>query len=87
MIARQQKCWLAITKLSLNCSYFMSCYKASVGIYVDVANIAMNGGYGMQFDVLREFACHDNGEVVRLNAYVAYDAERAQIDQDYAEVS
>jgi len=63
----------------------MSCYKASVGIYVDVANIAMNGGYGMQFDILREFACHDNGEVVRLNAYVAYDAERAQVDQDYAE--
>jgi hypothetical protein len=45
----------------------------------------MNGGYGMQFDVLREFACHDNGEVVRLNAYVAYDPERAQIDQEYAE--
>ncbi|MCS6846727.1 MAG: NYN domain-containing protein [Anaerolineae bacterium] len=59
--------------------------RTSVGIYVDVANIAMNGGYGMQFDVLREFACHDDAEVVRLNAYVAYDAKRAEEDPSYAE--
>ncbi|GIV84153.1 MAG: hypothetical protein KatS3mg052_1160 [Candidatus Roseilinea sp.] len=52
---------------------------------MDVANIAMNGGYGMQFDVLREFACHDNAEVVRLNAYVAYDMARAETDPNYAE--
>ncbi len=52
---------------------------------MDVANIAMNGGYGMQFDVLREFACHDNAEVVRLNAYVAYDTARAEADPNYAE--
>ncbi len=52
---------------------------------MDVANIAMNGGYGMQFDVLREFACHDDAEVVRLNAYVAYDAARAEEDPSYAE--
>lgn len=45
----------------------------------------MNGGYGMQFDVLREFACHDDAEAVRLNAYVAYDYERAQNDPAYAE--
>ncbi len=56
-----------------------------VGIYVDVSNIAMNGGYGMQFDVLREFACHDGGEVVRLNAYVAYDVEKARQDENYAQ--
>ena len=49
----------------------MSKAKTTVGIYVDVSNIAMNGGYGMQFDVLREFACHDDAEPVRLNAYVA----------------
>lgn len=52
---------------------------------MDVTNIAMNGGYGMQFDVLREFACHDNAEVVRLNAYVAYDEARAAEDPNYAE--
>ena len=54
-----------------------------VGVYVDVSNIAMNGGYGMQYDVLREFACRNNGVAMRLNAYVAYDAERAATDYAY----
>ncbi len=63
----------------------MSRAQANVGIYVDVANIAMNGGYGMQFDVLREFACHDEAEAVRLNAYAAYDTQRAETDPVYAD--
>ncbi len=54
-----------------------------VGIYIDVANIAQNGGYGIAYDVLREFACRNNGIAVRLNAYLAYDEERAKIDQEY----
>ena len=54
-----------------------------VGLYVDVANIARNGGYGMRFDILRDFACREHGEPLRLNAYVAYDAERAKTDIDY----
>jgi uncharacterized LabA/DUF88 family protein/cold shock CspA family protein len=54
-----------------------------IGLYVDVANIARNGGYGMWFDVLRDFACRDNSEGLRLNAYVAYDEERARTDRDY----
>src|SRR3990172_7801151 len=56
-----------------------------VGLYVDVANITRNGGYGMRFDMLREFACRENGEPVRLNAYVAYDEDRAKTDRDYKE--
>jgi uncharacterized LabA/DUF88 family protein/cold shock CspA family protein len=56
-----------------------------VGLYVDVANIARNGGYGMRFDILRDFACRDNGEPLRLNAYVAYDEERSKTDKDYKE--
>lgn len=63
----------------------MSTSRTSVGIYVDVANIAMNGGYGMQFDILREFACHDDAEAIRLNAYVAFDSDRAQDDPLYYE--
>jgi uncharacterized LabA/DUF88 family protein len=47
-----------------------------VGLYVDVSNMTMNGGYGMRYDVLREFACRGNSEPIRLNAYVAYDAEK-----------
>jgi uncharacterized LabA/DUF88 family protein/cold shock CspA family protein len=54
-----------------------------VGLYVDVANIARNGGYGMRFDVLRDFACRDAGEPMRLNAYVAYDEDRAKRDSEY----
>ncbi len=60
-------------------------YISSVGIYVDVANIAMNGGYGMRYDVLREYASHDSAEAIRLNAYVAFDAERAKEDPSYRE--
>ncbi|MBE9531970.1 MAG: NYN domain-containing protein, partial [Proteobacteria bacterium] len=54
-----------------------------VGLYVDVANIARNGGYGMRFDILRDFACREHGEPLRLNAYVAYDADRAKTDIEY----
>ncbi len=56
-----------------------------VGVYVDVANIARNGGYGMRYDVLREFACRGDAEPVRLNAYVTYDFDRAEQDYEYRE--
>lgn len=54
-----------------------------VGVYIDVANLARNGGYGMRYDVLRDFACRGNAEAVRLNAYVGYDSERAERDSYY----
>ncbi len=56
---------------------------AKVGVYCDVANMYRNGGQRMQYDVLREFACRDYAEPVRLNAYVTYDAERAKRDFTY----
>jgi len=56
---------------------------ARVGVYVDVANINRNGGYGMGYEVLREFACRDQAEAVRLNAYVSYDAEKARRESYY----
>lgn len=49
-----------------------------IGIYVDVENITMNGGRGMQYDVLREFSCRGGGDAVRMNAYVRFDEERAK---------
>ena len=54
-----------------------------IGVYVDAANIYRNGGSRMQYDILREFACRDMGEPVRLNAYVTHDTDRAQWDADY----
>lgn len=56
---------------------------ARVGVYVDAANINRNGGYGMGYDVLREFATRDKAEAVRLNAYVSYDADKARRDSVY----
>ena len=56
-----------------------------VGVYVDVANLSLNGGYHLQYGVLREFACRDGAAPMRLNAYVAYDTERAKRDQVYRE--
>ncbi|MBN1327755.1 MAG: NYN domain-containing protein [Candidatus Cloacimonetes bacterium] len=58
-----------------------------VGVYVDVSNIAQNGGFGMQYDVLREFACRNSGVAMRLNAYVAYDEEMAKKNQEYRKKS
>lgn len=55
-----------------------------VGVYVDVANISMNGGNRMQYDVLRNFACRGSAIPVRLNAYLRYDAERARRDESYS---
>lgn len=46
---------------------------AKVGVYVDAANISRNGGQRMQYDVLREFACRDHAEPLRLNVYLSYD--------------
>jgi uncharacterized LabA/DUF88 family protein/cold shock CspA family protein len=54
-----------------------------VGVYLDVSNVALNGGYGMHYDVLREFACRSNGIAMRLNTYVPYDEERARKDFEY----
>lgn len=54
-----------------------------VGVYIDVANIYSNGGQRMQYDILREYACRDNAEAIRLNAYVTYDSTRADRDEDY----
>lgn len=56
-----------------------------VGVYADVPNMYRNGGQRLQYDVLREFACRDGGEAVRLNAYVVYDEARADTDAVYRE--
>jgi len=54
-----------------------------IGIYVDVAYVYNNGGQKMQYDALREFACRDYSEPVRMNAYVSYDRDRADWDENY----
>lgn len=56
-----------------------------VGVFVDVAYMYRNGGRGMRYDVLREFAGRDDSDLIRLNAYVSYDADRAETDDEYRE--
>ncbi len=57
--------------------------RSCVGVFVDVPSVSRNGGYGMRYDVLRAFACRDSSEPVRLNAYVAFDQDRATTDAAY----
>ncbi|MEM8964431.1 MAG: NYN domain-containing protein, partial [Acidobacteriota bacterium] len=56
---------------------------AKVGVFADVSNMYHNGGQRMQYDALREFACRDSAEPMRLNAYVVFDTERAKRDPVY----
>ncbi len=56
---------------------------SNLGVYVDAANVSRNGGQRMQYDVLREFACRDHAEALRLNVYLSYDEERAELSPAY----
>lgn len=56
---------------------------SKVGVYADVANMYRTGGQRLQYDRLREFACRDHAEPLRLNAYVTFDIERAARDRNY----
>ncbi len=58
-----------------------------VGVFVDAENVRHNGGYQMRYDVLRRFAAREGGVLQRLNTYMAFDAERAREDADYAKRS
>lgn len=60
-------------------------FGTKIGVYVDVSNMYRNGGQRMRYDVLRDFACRDDAEAVRLNAYVSYDVDRSEHDYDYRE--
>ena len=58
---------------------------SKIGVYVDSENIRRNDGMGMRYDILREFACRDGADAVRLNAYISYDEKRAKNDSAYYE--
>ena len=49
-----------------------------IGIYVDAANILMNGGFNMRYDMLREYCIADKAIPIRLNTYIAYDEEKSK---------
>ncbi|MEX0967075.1 MAG: NYN domain-containing protein [Bacteroidia bacterium] len=56
-----------------------------IGIYIDAANLAYSGGFNMRYDVLKDFCSIGGGELVRLNTYISYDAQKAEQDKEYRE--
>ena len=54
-----------------------------VGIFVDGSNVQANGGFGMDYNVLRNLATRDGAMPVRMNTYIAYDTRRAEEDTIY----
>ena len=56
-----------------------------VGAYVDAENLSRNGGERMQYRVLRDIACREGGQAIRLNTYIAFDEHRARDDKEYRE--
>lgn len=56
-----------------------------VGVYVDAENLTHNGGDRMQYRVLRNIACREGGQAMRLNTYIAFDERRAEQDRQYRE--
>lgn len=61
----------------------MSDFGLRVGVYVDAENLSRNGGDRMQYRVLRDIACREGGQPIRLNTYIAFDERRAQDDRPY----
>jgi uncharacterized LabA/DUF88 family protein/cold shock CspA family protein len=59
--------------------------KLKAGIYVDGENIMRSGGWGMRYDILKEFVIAQGGIVLRANAYMAMDGDREKADPEYAQ--
>ncbi|MFN3201524.1 MAG: NYN domain-containing protein [Bradymonadia bacterium] len=53
------------------------------GVYVDAENVARCGGWGMRFDILRQFIEAQGVRVLRANVYLAVDQEREEKDWLY----
>jgi uncharacterized LabA/DUF88 family protein/cold shock CspA family protein len=55
------------------------------GIFLDVENLSRNGGWGIQYNVIRELIKAQGATVLRANAYMAVDALREQNDYEYGQ--
>lgn len=59
--------------------------KLKAGVYVDGENVMRSGGWGMRYDILKEFVASQEGMVLRANAYMALDDDREKSDPEYGE--
>jgi len=51
------------------------------GIFLDMENLMRNGGWGIRYDVVREFVEAQGATVLRANAYMAVDRAREAANQ------
>lgn len=56
-----------------------------IGIYVDAANILMNGGFNMRYDMLKAYCTEGHAIPIRLNTYLAFDEEKSKKNKEYRE--
>jgi uncharacterized LabA/DUF88 family protein len=55
------------------------------GIYVDAENVRLNGGFGMRYDVLMDYARLNGATILRANSYVVEDSNRLSQDPESAD--
>lgn len=57
------------------------------GIFLDMENLNINGGWGMRLDVIKELVEAQGTTVLRTNAYMAVDSNRERHDLEFREKS
>ena len=53
-----------------------------IGVFIDAENIRRSGGYGIRYDVLRDYVSQ-YGDAIRLNSYMSVDEARMRTDYEY----
>lgn len=53
------------------------------GIFLDIENLNMNGGWGMKYKVIKELVEAQGAIVLRANAYVAIDSDREKPNSNW----
>ena len=52
-------------------------------IFLDIENLSRNGGWGIQYDVIKDLVTAQDAVVLRANAYWAIDVDREGTDAEY----
>ena len=55
------------------------------GIFLDMENLRINGGWGMRLEVIKELVAAQGTTILRANAYMAVDSNRERVDIEYRE--
>jgi uncharacterized LabA/DUF88 family protein/cold shock CspA family protein len=55
------------------------------GIFLDMENLVINGGWGMRLEIIKELVEAQGTTILRANAYMAVDSNRERQDFEYKE--